>query len=209
MEKNLIFFLLQPTFIQNKMVLHGIIKNYTKTCIMVLSQVIRDCPVQKVYSCVIEKVTDIQDFQTDHTGKKTLFYEPRSINDFKKEKIPTKNISSVILEFLNTEVIYTNSIVLTNSSVCTNERQTDYSAGMRTEATERAKKQIHYTATDTSPKKRKFNILSQSCLSKRCEQENPLCVLVIELSFTLMPPSASMVQITQVLQLEEKHNTGK
>lgn len=112
----------------------------------------------------------------------------------KRKKYTHKRKSLLILELLTTEVIYTNSIVLTSSSVCTNERQTGNGAGMRTEARDGAKKQIHYTAyPDTLPKK--FNILSQSCLSKRCEQENPVCVLAIELSFTLMWPSASMVQI--------------
>lgn len=57
-----------------------------------------------------------------------------------KQKNP--NLSTIILEFLNSEVIYTNSIALTNCGVCTTERQTDYGAGVRTEARYRAEKQI-------------------------------------------------------------------
>lgn len=84
--------------------------------------------------------------------------DPVMILEREKNHPPNK-ISTVILEFLNTEVIYTNSTVLTNSSVCTNERQTDYGAGMRTEAgTQQKSKFIKLQLTPLPPKKKKKKV---------------------------------------------------
>lgn len=94
-------------------------------------------------------------FQIGPSGTNRFFHQLRSINDLKNKKHPQNQKkkenthkhkkphqtkpSTVILEFLKNEVIYTNSIALTKSSVCTTEWQTGCGAGIRTGTEQKSK----------------------------------------------------------------------